>query len=222
MSSHSRMTHEHSARLLCTPGDGDERWDKRDHKTIARSICSAPLEQSAAANVQSAAATKQSAASQTNRIMFSRTCWTAHRGFFTTGHSARCNRPSPTLMGHAPDVTLEALFTLPSCGALGVHAAIIHSSDQATGAKNRSRDLSLTWHADHAQIVRGNSMKTAFNKQSGQSRRSRHDSWMVRSLGTANRSLQEDDCKQATWLKWSAIRQPVSRQELRSSSDNWK
>jgi hypothetical protein len=96
MSSHSRMTHEHSARLLCTPGDGDERWDKRDHKTIARSICSAPLEQSAAANVQSAAATKQSAASQTNRIMFSRTCWTAHRGFFTTGHSARCNRPSPT------------------------------------------------------------------------------------------------------------------------------
>jgi hypothetical protein len=142
-------------------------------------------------------------------------------------HNWTFGKMQPTItnasaMGHAPDVTLEALFTLPSCGALGVHAAIIHSSDQATGAKNRSRDLSLTWHADHAQIVRGNSMKTAFNKQSGQSRRSRHDSWMVRSLGTANRSLQEDDCKQATWLKWSAIRQPVSRQELRSSSDNWK
>jgi hypothetical protein len=38
----------------------------------------------------------------------------------------------------------------------------------ATVVKNRTRVLLMTWHAEHAQIVCRNSMKTAVNKPSAQ------------------------------------------------------
>jgi hypothetical protein len=39
---------------------------------------------------------------------------------------------------------------------------------QATGAKNRTRVLFMTWHADHAQIVCRNSLKTGRSDHWGQ------------------------------------------------------
>jgi hypothetical protein len=48
---------------------------------------------------------------------------------------------------------------------------------QATGAKNRTRVLFMTWHADHAQIVCRNSLKTACNKPSAQMTDGRSDHW---------------------------------------------
>jgi hypothetical protein len=62
----------------------------------------------------------------------------------------------------------------------------------ATGAKNRSRDLFMMWHAEHTQIVCRNSLKTAFNKHSAQWHR-QNEAWKVRSLLTTNRNHRMDD-----------------------------